>query len=188
MKKIDNIIFIGIMGSGKTTIGKKTAKNLNYNFIDTDQEIERITGMKISDIFRKEGELRFRSEETLALKRIKKGPPSVIATGGGIVLKKENRDLIKEMGIVIYLDADVDIITERVSRNKNRPLLRVENIREKVKQLSEQRKDLYLEIADIVIDTGSDRFDNLLLKIEKEIKLFKQNKQQGGVSWKKLYL
>ncbi len=182
MDKKDNIIFIGIMGSGKTTIGKRIAKSLDYNFIDTDQEIERITGKKVSDIFKKEGELRFRSEETLALKRIEQISPAVIATGGGIVLKKENRDIIKNMGIVIYLDADVEIITQRVSRNKNRPLLRNGDIREKVKKLSEERKDLYLELADIVIDTGSEKFENLLVKIEKEIKLFQAGKKKGGIS------
>lgn len=176
MNKKDSIIFIGIMGSGKTTIGKKIAQIMDYDFIDTDQEIERITGMKVSEIFKKEGELRFRSEETLALKRIGKEAPAVIATGGGIVLKKENRDIIKNMGIVVYLDADVDVITERVSRNKNRPLLREGNIREKVQKLSEERKNLYLEIADIVIDTGSDKFENLLVKIERKIKLAQASK------------
>jgi len=176
MNKKDSIIFIGIMGSGKTTIGKKIAQIMDYDFIDTDQEIERITGMKVSEIFKKEGELRFRSEETLALKRIGKEAPAVIATGGGIVLKKENRDIIKNMGIVVYLDADIDVITERVSRNKNRPLLREGNIREKVQKLSEERKNLYLEIADIVIDTGSDKFENLLVKIERKIKLAQASK------------
>lgn len=180
MNKKENIIFIGIMGSGKTTLGKKIAKILKYDFIDTDQEIERITGMTVPEIFKKEGELRFRSEETLALKRIEKGPPTVISTGGGIILKSENREIIKKLGIVIYLDADIDVIIERVSRNKNRPLLRVEDIKEKVKQLSLERKDLYLEIADIVINTGSDRFDNIIRLIEKEIHNYQKKSKQGG--------
>jgi shikimate kinase len=182
MEKKDNIVFIGIMASGKTTFGKKIAKAFDINFIDTDQEIERITGMTIPEIFKKEGELRFRSEETLALKRIAHDTPAVISTGGGIVLKKENRDLIKDLGIVVYLDAHTDIIAERVSRNQNRPLLKSGDIKEKVKKLSEERKKYYLEIADIIIDTGSDRFDNIANKIEREIRNFQKKNKQGGLS------
>lgn len=177
MDKRKNIIFIGIMGSGKSTIGKKIAKNLNYDFVDTDQEIENITGMSISEIFKKEGEVRFRSEETHALKRIKKDSPVVIATGAGIIMNKENRDIMKKTGIIIYLDADIDIIIERVSRNNNRPLLNVIDIKEKVKHLSKERKEKYLEIADINIDTGSNKFENIIKIIEREINEF-QNKVQ----------
>lgn len=176
MDKRRNIIFIGIMGSGKTTIGKKIARILNYDFIDTDHEIEKITGMTIPDLFKREGELRFRSEETHALKRIKNRKPVVISTGAGIILNKQNREVLKELGIIIFLDADVDTIIERVSRNTNRPLLRVENIREKVKQLINERRNLYLEIADIIIDTGSDRFENIINLIEKKIKNFYNKK------------
>lgn len=170
MDKKKNIIFIGIMGSGKTTIGKRIAKNLNYDFIDTDNEIEKITGMSISEIFKKEGEIRFRSEETHALKRIVNKTPVVISTGAGIVLKNQNREILKNLGTIIYLDADIDTIIERVSRNKKRPLLNVNNLRETVEKLIAERRELYLEIADIVIDTGLVRFENVVNIVEKEIK------------------
>lgn len=174
MDKKRNIIFIGIMGSGKTTIGKKIARNLNYDFIDTDHEIENITGMSIPDLFKKEGELRFRSEETHALKRIENKNPAVISTGAGIILKKQNREIIKNLGIIVFLDADVETIIERVSRNTNRPLLKVDNLEEKVRVLISERRELYLEIADIIIDTGSDRFENIINITEKKIRNFKK--------------
>lgn len=174
MNKKKNIIFVGLPASGKTTIGKKIAKKLNYEFLDTDLEIERITGKKIIDLFKKEGELRFRSEETHALKRIKNLGlnlgPLVIATGGGIILKEENREILKKLGIIVYLKADVDTITERVSRNKNRPLLKNGNIKENLKNFLDEREGLYLDLADIIIDTGINNFEDIIYLMEEKIK------------------
>lgn len=170
MKKSENIIFIGIMASGKTTVGKKIAQKLNYDFIDTDCEIERITGRTINDIFKKDGEIRFRSEETLALKRLKDRKATVISTGGGIVLKEENRRLLKEMGFIVFLDAQAEIIAERAGRNKNRPLLKDGDILEKIKKIKGERNHLYEEIADIKIKTDRASLDFVLRDIEKEIK------------------
>lgn len=177
MKKPENIIFIGIMASGKTTVGKRIAQKLDYDFIDTDCEIERITGRTINDIFKKEGELRFRSEETLALKRLKDRKSTVISTGGGIILKEENRRLLKEMGIIVYLDAKSEIIAERAARNKNRPLLKDGDILEKIRQLKEERNHLYEGIADIKIKTDRASLDFVVRDIEKIIMNYKKDRE-----------
>lgn len=180
MEKKDNIIFVGIMASGKTTVGKRISQRLNYNFFDTDHEIERITGMTVSEIFRKEGEVRFRSEETLALKRLRDIQASVISTGGGIILKEENRRLLKELGIIIYLDAKSEVIAERASRNMNRPLLKSVDILEKIEELKSEREDLYKEIADLTIKTDKASLEFVVREIEKEIKNLQNKRKAGG--------
>lgn len=169
-KEYTNIVFIGLMGSGKTSIGKKVARILGFQFIDTDEYVEKITGKKIAEIFKQEGELRFRSEETLALKRLSGQTQHVISTGGGIVVKEENRNLLKELGMIIYLEASVEKIFERVSGNKKRPLLRGTDVMQKIMELKNQREHLYKEMADLTINTGEKSFDSVVQEIIRSLK------------------
>lgn len=148
-----NLVLIGFMGTGKTTLGKRIARDLDMIFLDTDQEVERLCQMTVSDIFKKYGETRFRSEEAAAIKRIGKGDGQVIATGGGAVLDPENFQALKENGLVICLYADPEVIYERTSRRNTRPLLRGEDLRSKIFELLKQREDAYKQ-ADFSIDTS----------------------------------
>lgn len=152
---MNNISLIGFMGTGKTSIGKKLALELNKQFVDTDQEVEEITGMTVSQIFKKHGETRFRSEETLALRRLLEADGLVIATGGGIVLKPENVALLRERTFIVALTADPEVIFQRVQKKGGRPLLKGDDLRERIDQLLAERKDAY-KIARLVIDTSED--------------------------------
>lgn len=148
-----NIAIIGFMGTGKTTVGKKLAQDLRFNFVDTDLEVERITGLTIQLVFKKYGEIRFRSEETLALKRLLMADNQVISTGGGIVLKRENVDLLKEKTFIIALTARPEVIYQRVDKKGDRPLLKGEDLMGRIINLLEARKDAY-NFANLTIDTS----------------------------------
>lgn len=159
--KMPNLVLIGFMGTGKTTVGKKLAKALGMRFIDTDHEIERVTGMTVNQIFRKYGEVRFRSEEKAAVRRITREGNHVIATGGGVILDPENVCMLKQSGVVICLSASPEVIYRRLSRKRNRPLLRTENPMEAIISLLEQRQPLY-RCADFTIDTSGLGLDEVV--------------------------
>jgi shikimate kinase len=151
-----HIFLVGPMGAGKSTIGRHLAAFLNRPFFDIDNEIEARTGADIQWIFDMEGEEGFRARETKALMQlIENGSSSVIATGGGIILRPENRAALKENGQVIYLSATKEQLYERTRRDKNRPLLQVDNRRDIIDQLVEKRDPLYRDIADLVFPSGS---------------------------------
>lgn len=121
-KKITKIVLIGFMGSGKTVVGRNLSRLLEWDFIDTDEEIERITGCTILQLFKKYGELRFRSEEELILKKLVKRDKLVLATGGSMDLENHNLELLKKDGYFVLLQADLDILQQRLSRKNSRPL------------------------------------------------------------------
>ncbi|MBL6998664.1 MAG: shikimate kinase AroK [Gammaproteobacteria bacterium] len=148
-----NIILIGPMGSGKSTIGQLIASRLNREFYDSDYFIEEKTGVDIPRIFDVEGENGFRARETKALEELTRMHNLVIATGGGSVLKRENRQLLKSSGFIIFLDTSVNQQMERLKHDKKRPLLQTENPRQKLETLFTERKPLYLELADLRIRT-----------------------------------
>lgn len=150
---MSNLVLIGFMGTGKTTVGKKVAKELGMEFVDTDKEIEKITGLTVSEIFAKDGEVRFRSEERAAVRRLTQGDNRVIATGGGVVLNPENMALLRAHGVVISLVATPEVIYERVRRKKTRPLLTSSDLLASIEKLLEERADLYRE-ADAAVDTS----------------------------------
>jgi shikimate kinase len=151
-----HIFLVGPMGAGKSTIGRHLAAFLNRPFFDIDNEIEARTGADIQWIFDMEGEEGFRARETKALMQlIENDSSSVIATGGGIILRPENRAALKENGQVIYLSATKEQLYERTRRDKNRPLLQVDNRRDIIDQLVEKRDPLYRDIADLVFPSGS---------------------------------
>ena len=151
-----NIFLIGLMGAGKTTIGRQIANELSLEFFDSDHEIEKRTGVTITHIFDIEGEDGFRKRETTVLSELTEKKGIVLATGGGAILKPENRQFLMSRGTTIYLYANVDTLFERTSKDRNRPLLQTENPKEKLEELFNIRDPLYRETADIIIDTGKD--------------------------------
>jgi len=156
-----NIILTGFMGSGKTAVGKRLAKRLGYTFLDTDLLIEEKTGKSISDIFSKDGEDYFRDIETLILTELTGINDHVIATGGGIVTRKENIRRLRELGFIIWLKASPETIFKRVSTKTHRPLLKVDNPLEQIKRLMSQREQSYSE-ADLTIDTDGYEVDDIV--------------------------
>lgn len=158
------IILIGFMGTGKTAVGKRLATILKREFYDTDQEVEKVTGLSITRLFNQHGEIRFRSEEKLALGRLLQKENCVIATGGGIVLKEDNRQCLQKEGLLIALTARPEIICERVKKRNNRPLLKGGNLYEKIVQLMQERQALY-GCADFYVDTSDLSFSEITDKI-----------------------
>lgn len=147
------IFLVGPMGAGKSTIGRMLAGKLGYDFVDTDQIIEERTGADVSWIFDVEGESGFRDREGQVLQEFCVASHKVIATGGGIVLRKENRELLSKHTCVIYLSASVEQLTARTARDKKRPLLQVSDPKAKILSLLEERDPLYRDVADFVLHT-----------------------------------
>ncbi len=149
-----NLFLVGLMGAGKTTVGRLLAKKLGKRFIDSDHEIEARTGASIPWIFEIEGEASFRRREADIIRDLSAQPDIVLATGGGAILDPETRRYLKQRGTVIYLRTSVNSILQRTSMDKNRPLLQTPDPRKKIEELARQREPLYAELADIVVDTG----------------------------------
>lgn len=157
------------MGTGKSTVGTKIAERLNRRFVDMDREIEKLTGMTISELFRRYGEVRFRSEEKLMAKKIAVQDDLVVATGGGIVLDRENIELLKRNGIIVCLVADPEEIFRRVSRKKGtRPLLKKNLTVDDIIAMLEERKPFY-EQAEIIIQTNGRNIDTVVDDIIKKL-------------------
>lgn len=147
------VFLVGPMGAGKSTIGRLLASELNFNFRDSDRVIEERTGADIPWIFDMEGEEGFRERETAVLQELAAERDTVVATGGGIVLREQNRELMKSAGFVCYLTASIDQLVERTARDKKRPLLQVENPRQKIIDLLALRDPLYQNAADFIVNT-----------------------------------
>jgi len=158
----DNIVLIGFMGTGKSTVGRRLAKLLGMEFIDTDQEIERLTEMTVSEIFRRHGETRFRSEERLLVKRLAELKGYVIATGGGTVLDPENWQNLAHSGTIISLYAPLEEIYKRVGYRNDRPLLKGD--RQEVENLWTKRQPVYNQ-ADWTVDTTNKGIDQVVEEI-----------------------
>lgn len=145
---MNRIVLMGFMGAGKTTIGKRLAKVLGCRFLDTDEMIEQEQERKISDIFQKDGEAAFRDMETELLKRLNQSDEMfVLSIGGGMPVREENRELLREIGTVIYLKTSKEEIIRRVSGDQNRPLLQGGSLEEKVTSLMTAREQIYIETA-----------------------------------------
>jgi shikimate kinase len=153
--KLNNIFFVGLMGAGKTTIGRLIAKQLGMVFYDSDHEVERKTGVKIPLIFELEGEAGFRKRETSTIEELSQLKNIVMATGGGAVLLPENRELLKNNGIIIYLRGNVHDLWLRTRNDKTRPLLQGGNIKQKLERLYIERDPIYTALADLIVDTGA---------------------------------
>lgn len=157
------------MGAGKTTIGRQLANELGLEFFDSDHEIENRTGVTVTHIFDIEGESGFRKRETAILDELTAKKGIVLATGGGAILKPENRQFLMSRGTTIYLYANIDTLLERTAKDRNRPLLQTGNPQEKLRELFELRDPLYRETADIIIDTANDSVRLAVKEIQEKI-------------------
>ena len=168
--KLNNIILVGPMGSGKTTIGKRLSEVLSLDFFDSDHEIIDTTGVTIDHIFDVEGEEGFRVRETDVLKKLCNMPNIVLATGGGAILLKENRELMRQAGFVVYLSSSVDQILRRTAQSKTRPLLeKSTNRRETITNIVQARDPLYKDAASIIINTNRKKLNHVIDEIVKAL-------------------
>ena len=169
-KNSNNVVLVGPMGSGKTTIGRRLAREMNREFLDTDYEIIDKTGVTIEHIFDIEGEKGFRRRESKILADLCNMSNVVLATGGGIVLKPENRVLLKKSGMVFYLLSSIEQLLKRTAKSKTRPLLEQSLDREKtIRDLVSDRDELYREVASSVIDTTGKKLNEVVSIIKQEI-------------------
>ncbi len=170
MRQAKNIFLIGPMGTGKTTIGRHLARKLNMDFYDSDRVIETKTGADIPLIFEKEGEVGFRRREQNAIDELTQQQSIILATGGRAILKKENREYLKNRGCVFYLKSNLTTLLERTSKDKNRPLLHTdEPVADILTRLLEERDPLYLKTADFVIETANSSIHNVIHAIIKRL-------------------
>lgn len=154
LEELPSIFIVGPMGAGKTTIGRLLARALDREFVDSDWYVEDQTGADIPWIFAKEGEAGFRDRETRAIDELTQQPHIVLATGGGAVMRSDNRDYLHDRGIVVYLNAPVDVQMARTAKDKSRPLLQQPNPRQILQDLYRIRDPLYRQVAHIILPTG----------------------------------
>lgn len=167
--KTGNIFLVGLMGAGKTTIGRQLAKSQDKDFLDSDHEIESRTGVNIPTIFELEGEGGFRLREQAMIDELTQRGDIVLATGGGAVLNEQNRANLHSRGLVVYLRATITDLLARTRHDKNRPLLQTADPQKKLEELFAQRDPLYREIADIIVDTGQQSVPQLVRQLEKKL-------------------
>jgi shikimate kinase len=147
------IALVGLMGVGKSTVGRKLAESLGAPFVDSDEEIEKAAGLSVQEIFERHGEPEFRRGERRVIERLLNGPPIVLATGGGAYIDPTTRALMKEKATTVWLRAELDLIWKRVNRRDTRPLLKRENPKQVLADLNAARSPIYAE-ADVVVDSG----------------------------------
>ena len=164
-----NIFLIGPMGSGKTAVGKYLARVIHAPFVDSDQEVERRTGVDIAFIFEKEGEAGFRQRERDAIESLTQMEPVVLATGGGAILLPENRRALASRGRVVYLETSINQQVNRVGRGQRRPLIAGQDPREKLTELMAHRAPLYAEIADVTVATDGCRVQSVADEILRKL-------------------
>ena len=166
---LNNIFIVGLMGSGKTSIGKLLAKRTGRLFIDTDNEIIKELGMTITEIFNKFGENHFRDLEHKILSKVKSIENHVISTGGGVILKLENIKIMKNSGTIIFLDIDVETQLSRVRNKKNRPLLNSNNMVENLVNIKKERDYIYKNISDYIISISEKNKSEIVGEIQNYI-------------------
>ncbi len=153
-----SVVLVGMMGAGKSSVGRRLAGRLGIDFIDADTEIERAAGMTIPEIFAKHGEGYFRSGEARVIARLLDGGPQVLATGGGSIMDQSTRDLIHIKGISVWLKADLDVLLKRTKRRNDRPLV------EKIRDLLPAREPVYA-LSDIVVQSRDEPHENIVEEI-----------------------
>lgn len=161
-----NIVLIGFMGSGKTTVGKQLAINLGYRFLDTDQYIEKTTNKKIRDIFASQGEDAFRAMECGTMKDVANMDHTVIATGGGLPISEQSRIYVKRAGLVIYLKANEETLWKRLEKDHTRPLLSGNNPKEKIHSILLERAPIYQQVSDYVVEVDNRNLGDIIKEIE----------------------
>lgn len=169
MPKGRSLVIVGLMGAGKTCIGRQIAQRLDVPFIDADREIEEAAGCSIADIFELYGEKDFRDGERRVIKRLLEGEPCVLATGGGAFMNEETRKMIAKTGVSLWLKADVDVLIKRTTGRKHRPLLNQGNPVKTLKKLVDERYPIYAE-ADITVPTKDETLEATIERVLKYLK------------------
>ena len=167
---MDNIYLIGMMGSGKSTIGEKLANNLNMEYVDIDNDIESVHQMTIVDIFNQLGEKKFREIESAYFLEKSKQTNQVFSTGGGIILNRENRDILKNNGKTFFLEANCETLLNRIKNLSTRPLLDNKNPIETISLIWEKRKKYYYDSSDYTINTNISSIHDVIDEITQKIK------------------
>lgn len=167
-----NIILIGFMGCGKSSIGKYMSKRRRYKLIDTDSYIEEKEGRSINEIFASDGEAYFRQLETDCIRELieMSGKKLVVAVGGGLPMRGLNRELLHELGTIVYLRTSIDTLEKRLQGDDKRPLLQGGELRTKIENLFAQRESTYEELADIIVDTDNRTYAEVFMKIKENLK------------------
>jgi shikimate kinase len=147
-----SLVLVGMMGAGKSSIGRKLAQRLNLPFVDADSEIEHAAGMSISEIFAKHGEPYFRAGEARVIARLLDGGPQVLATGGGAFMHPQSREAIRAKAISIWLKADYEVLMKRIKRRNDRPMLKTDDPGETLRRLMQERDPVYAE-ADVIVNS-----------------------------------
>ena len=159
-----SVVLVGMMGSGKSSIGRRVALRLGVAFVDADAEIEKAAGMSINDIFAIRGEAEFRAGETRVIARLLEGGPQVLATGGGAFMNPDTRAVIAAKGISIWLKAEFDVLMKRIRRRQDRPLLRTEDPAATLRKLMEERDPIYA-LADLTVQSRDVLHDKIVDEI-----------------------
>ena len=170
-----SIVLIGFMGTGKSSVGRQLARATGWPRFDTDQMIATALGMPITKIFSRLGEDRFREEERAILEQLDAAQPSIIVTGGGVVLQAENIERLRELGTIVCLTADLPTLLERLARRSHRPLLQTEDRLATIRTLLLEREPLYREAANFTIDTSALSHDQVAQLIEDSLALARRN-------------
>jgi shikimate kinase len=176
-----NVYLVGLMGAGKTSVGKLLARRLGKTFYDSDHEIERATGVRVPVIFEIEGESGFRAREQRILAELVDRAPIILATGGGVVLAEQNRKLLKDHGTVVYLCASPHDLWRRTRHDRNRPLLQTADPLAKLVELYKVRDPLYREVADEIVDTGNQSVSTLAYRLEQKLAQFTHTSRPAEV-------
>ena len=162
------IVLVGLMGAGKTSIGRKLAERMRVPFVDADHELEKAAACTITEFFEKFGEKEFRRGEKRVIARLLKSCPCVLATGGGAFMDSETRTMIKNKAVSVWLNADLDTLDARLAQRSGRPLLRTKNPRATLQSLMEKRYPIYAE-ADMIVETSNSSVDVTVNKVYKSI-------------------
>lgn len=165
-----SVVFVGLMGAGKTAIGRKVAAALGLPFTDADHEIESVSRMTIPELFERYGEAEFRSLEQRVIMRVLENGPQILSTGGGAFMNAQTRAAISDHGLSVWLKADIDILMERVSKKQNRPLLRNDNPRAVMERLMGERYPIY-GLADVTVPTRDERKEVIAAEVMDAIAL-----------------
>lgn len=173
---MNHIVVIGFMGSGKTRVGKKLAEDLQFEFLDVDKKISKDMKMTISDIFNRFGEPFYRALETKTIKELLENDKrTVVSVGSGLPLQEQNHKYLKQLGHVVYLNASVETLKERLSGDNKRPSLKGQNLEEKITKMLATRAPIYESLADIIVVTGEQPFQSLVKEIEEKLKECEKN-------------